>query len=106
MWPCLKVRLKALQGTVVGIERKPPIRHLDNVGRIAGGHHGGEFLEGLAPRQRRNLHLHAGVGLLKALHDALERFCPLWTGDDFGELQGGLGKSTAGKSRGKRGGEQ
>ena len=59
-----------LQLAVVGVEAHPAFRHLDDVGRVAGLHHGQEFLEGLAPGQRDEFDLDARIGRLRTRRSA------------------------------------
>ena len=71
--PTSRDRARGLEQPVVGIERQPGVGHLDHVGRLAGRDHGGELLERLAPGQRDDLDLGAGIGRLELADDRLQR---------------------------------
>jgi hypothetical protein len=94
--PCREIGLQILQHSVVGIERLPAVRHLHDIGRVAGRDHGRELFEGLAPRKGGDLDMHAGIGVLEGLDDLLQRLRPLGAGDDLDKAQGRVGAGGAG----------
>ena len=100
--PFFKIRLQALQHAVIGVEREPGVGHLHDVRHLAGRDHGGELLERLAPGQRDDLDLGAGICGLEPADDGFQRFRALGAGDHLDELQRRVGKRARRHQRGEK----
>ena len=97
--PLLEIGLETLERAVLGIEREPGVGHLHHVRRLAGGDHGGELLERLAPGQRDDLDLGARICRFEGRDDFLQCRGALRAGDDFDQLQRGVGQRRPAEQR-------